>query len=106
MTHAEGIQTFLKAFYPLDEPRFHCIDIPGHKVEAIDSNGAGDMFAGAVLYCLSQGQSLEDGAKFGCYAASKVVRHVGPRLSKEEYKKIKVNYFYLLKKYSDKLLRA
>jgi len=31
MTHAEGIQTFLKAFYPLDEPRFHCIDIPGHK---------------------------------------------------------------------------
>ena len=69
------------------------IDIPGHKVEAIDSNGAGDMFAGAVLYCLSQGQSLEDGAKFGCYAASKVVSHVGPRLSKEEYKKIKVNYF-------------
>ncbi len=31
MTHAQGIQTFLKAFYPLDEPRFHCIDIPGHK---------------------------------------------------------------------------
>jgi hypothetical protein len=22
---------FLKAFYPLDEPRFHCVDIPGHK---------------------------------------------------------------------------
>ena len=26
---AEGV--FLKAFYPLDEPRFHCVDIPGHK---------------------------------------------------------------------------
>jgi hypothetical protein len=24
-------QVFLKAFYPLDEPRFHCVDIPGHK---------------------------------------------------------------------------
>ena len=22
---------FVKAFYPLDEPRFHCIDIPGHR---------------------------------------------------------------------------
>ncbi len=22
---------FLKAFYPLDEPRFHCVDIPGHR---------------------------------------------------------------------------
>ena len=22
---------FLKAFYPLDEPRFYCVDIPGHK---------------------------------------------------------------------------
>ena len=27
----ESNDTFLKAFYPLDEPRFHCIDIPGHK---------------------------------------------------------------------------
>lgn len=24
-------EVFLKAFYPLDEPRFHCVDIPGHK---------------------------------------------------------------------------
>lgn len=22
---------YLKAFYPLDEPRFYCVDIPGHK---------------------------------------------------------------------------
>ena len=22
---------YLKAFYPLDEPRFHCVDIPGHR---------------------------------------------------------------------------
>ncbi|MFL2669513.1 MAG: ricin-type beta-trefoil lectin domain protein [Alphaproteobacteria bacterium] len=28
-TRAENV--FLKAFYPLDEPRFLCIDIPGHK---------------------------------------------------------------------------
>lgn len=28
---AQSAQAFLKAFYPLDEPRFHCVDIPGHK---------------------------------------------------------------------------
>ena len=28
-SRAENV--FLKAFYPLDEPRFLCIDIPGHK---------------------------------------------------------------------------
>ena len=50
------------------------------------------MFAGAVLYSLSQGKSLEEGAKFGCYAASKIVSRIGPRLSKEDYKQIKENY--------------
>ena len=68
-------------------------NIPGIKVKAIDSNGAGDMFAGAVLYCIASGSSLEKGAIFGCYAASKVVGSVGPRLIKEEYLKIKNNFF-------------
>lgn len=26
----EGV-VFVKAFYPLDEPRFHCVDVPGHR---------------------------------------------------------------------------
>ncbi len=30
-TTARAEPVFLKAFYPLDEPRFHCVDIPGHK---------------------------------------------------------------------------
>ena len=68
-------------------------NIPGIKVNAIDSNGAGDMFAGAVLYCITSGSSLEKGALFGCYAASKVVGNVGPRLIKDEYRKIKDSFF-------------
>ena len=68
-------------------------NIPGIKVNAIDSNGAGDMFAGAVLYCITSGSSLEKGAIFGCYAASKVVGNIGPRLIKDEYAKIKHNFF-------------
>ncbi|MBK20272.1 MAG: hypothetical protein CMM52_15685 [Rhodospirillaceae bacterium] len=30
-SNALADNVFLKAFYPLDEPRFHCVDIPGHK---------------------------------------------------------------------------
>ena len=36
--------------------------------------------------------TIEEGAKFGCYAASKVVINVGPRLPKEEHREIKFNY--------------
>ena len=68
-------------------------NIPGIKIKAIDSNGAGDMFAGAVLYSITSGLSLEKGAMFGCYSASKVVSNVGPRLIKEEYLEIKNNFF-------------
>ncbi|MED5579386.1 MAG: RICIN domain-containing protein [Nitrospinota bacterium] len=32
-------KVFLKAFYALDEPRFHCVDIPGHK-ERVKLNAA------------------------------------------------------------------
>ena len=63
--------------------------IPGIKVKAIDTNGAGDMFAGAVLNSLNDEKSLEESAKFGCFAASKIVQNSGPRLTREEYQEIK-----------------
>jgi sugar/nucleoside kinase (ribokinase family) len=65
----------------------------GLKVSAIDTNGAGDMFAGAVLHSLCEGKSLKEAAQFGCIAGSKKVESFGPRLKKEEYLEIKDNYF-------------
>lgn len=52
-------------------------------VDAVDSNGAGDMFAGAYLYALSQGGSHADAASLACRAASHVVAQFGPRLPAE-----------------------
>ena len=66
--------------------------VPGIKVEAIDTNGAGDMFAGAVMNAISESKSLEESARFGCFAASKTVQSSGPRLTSEEYKKIKETF--------------
>ena len=59
-------------------------EVGGFAANAIDSNGAGDMFAGGALYLLAKGQNPEKAAKFGCFLASKGVENIGPRL---EYKK-------------------
>ena len=57
-----------------------CDQVPGVPVQAIDTNGAGDLFAGGVLYGLSHGYSSLDAARLGCYAAAQVVTRFGPRL--------------------------
>ena len=57
-----------------------CDQVPGVPVQAIDTNGAGDLFAGGVLYGLSHGYTPLDAARLGCYAAAQVVTRFGPRL--------------------------
>ncbi len=59
--------------------------IPTTKVNAIDTNGAGDMFAGAMLYGITTGLSYERSAQFANLAASQLVQHYGPRLKAEGY---------------------
>jgi len=56
------------------------IDIESYNVKAIDSNGAGDMFAGAFLYGITNGHSYANAGKIASLAASKVVSKFGPRL--------------------------
>lgn len=62
------------------------INISATPVKALDTNGAGDMFAGAFLYSLSQGQDFETAGKLACKAAAQVVSQYGPRLAPEQYK--------------------
>lgn len=64
------------------------IDIEPYEVDAIDTNGAGDMFAGAFLYGITNGHSLAGSAKLASLASSKVVGQYGPRLSWAEMKEI------------------
>lgn len=54
--------------------------IPGRSVKAVDTNGAGDMFAGAFLYGRQQHWSFAEAARFAVYAASHLVTQFGPRL--------------------------
>ena len=59
--------------------------VPGEAVEAIDTNGAGDMFAGAFLYAITHGHNYATAAKLANHAASLVVSQYGPRLRPEQH---------------------
>ena len=61
-------------------------------IQAIDTNGAGDMFAGSFLYSLLQNDDLKTCAEFANYGASKVVETFGPRLTKDMYHEVLNNF--------------
>ncbi len=64
------------------------IEIKPRKVEAIDTLGAGDMFAGAMLYGLSQGMSFHHAGDLAAQAAAKIVTQYGPRLRAEQTREL------------------
>ena len=55
-------------------------EVAGFAVEAIDTTGAGDIYAGACLHGLSLGMAEPQAARFGNYAAAALVRQYGARL--------------------------
>lgn len=57
--------------------------VGGFPVKAIDTNGAGDAFAGGVLHALCQGESAEKSAHWGNYLASQIVSIHGARLQND-----------------------
>jgi sugar/nucleoside kinase (ribokinase family) len=59
--------------------------VPGVNATAVDTNGAGDMFAGTFLYALCQGKSYAEAAKMANRAAAMVVSQYGPRLKPEQH---------------------
>jgi sugar/nucleoside kinase (ribokinase family) len=64
------------------------IDIEPYPTTAIDSNGAGDMFAGAFLFGITNGHSYASSGKLASMASSKIVSQFGPRLKWHEAKDI------------------
>ena len=61
---------------------------PAESISPLDTNGAGDMYAGSFMHAYLQGNNIQDCASFSNYASSKVVETFGPRLSSDGYKKV------------------
>ena len=68
------------------------IHTPKANIEPVDTNGAGDMFAGCFMYALLQDNDLKSCAEFANYGASKVVETFGPRLTQRSYKEVLNNF--------------
>lgn len=56
------------------------LTVGGHRVEVVDTTGAGDLYAAGVLYGLTRGMSARDAAMLGTFASARVVTRMGPRL--------------------------
>lgn len=64
------------------------IQIEPYKVKAIDTNGAGDMFAGAFMYGVTHGHSYAEAGKLASLASSRIVSQFGPRMEKQQAGKV------------------
>jgi len=64
----------------------------GADAKAIDTNGAGDMFAGAFLYAITSGKSYAWAASLANDCAARVVAQFGPRLNSSDFDNIKSKF--------------
>lgn len=55
--------------------------VPAHKVEAIDTTAAGDVFNGALAIAWSEGKTLQDAVQFACEVAAISVTRLGAQSS-------------------------
>jgi sugar/nucleoside kinase (ribokinase family) len=67
------------------------ISIQPNAVTALDSNGAGDNFAGAFMFAITAGHSWTVAGKLASKISSQVVSQFGPRLDAADYLKIKAD---------------
>jgi len=64
-----------------DGEQYH--EIAPFAVKAIDTNGAGDLFAGSFLYALTQGLPENIAGNIASFASSRLVTAFGPRLNEQ-----------------------
>jgi sugar/nucleoside kinase (ribokinase family) len=65
------------------------IDVEPHPINALDTTGAGDMFAGAFLYAITNGYDMASAGLLASKTSSTVVGQYGPRLQQSEMHLIK-----------------
>ncbi len=59
------------------------IDVAPHPVQAVDTNGAGDLFAGAFLYGVTQGLGCEVAGRLASLGSATLVTRFGARLDRD-----------------------
>ena len=96
---SESLKQYTKTFAITDGAN-GAITFDGHTLnqfrgidaKAIDTNGAGDMFAGAFLYAITSGKGYAWAAGLANDCAARVVAQFGPRLEASEFNVIKAKF--------------
>jgi len=76
-----------KGAIAFDGQTMHVIE--PNEVSAIDTNGAGDMFAGAFMYAITHGHDFSAAGRLASAASAQVVSQFGPRLNAEQHAPLK-----------------
>jgi sugar/nucleoside kinase (ribokinase family) len=71
-------------------------EVAAQPVKALDTNGAGDMFAGAFLYAVTHGHSHVEAAQLANLAAAQVVSQYGNRLTPAVMADVKARFGQLI----------
>ncbi|MCL1623460.1 adenosine kinase [Moraxella sp. Tifton1] len=67
------------------------ISVPSMTIDkVVDTNGAGDNYAGAFLYALTRNHAPDLCGQLAAHVAASVVAQFGPRLTSQEYQAIKM----------------
>ena len=81
--HAENVALTLGENGSLVMHGGEAYTIDGLSVKAIDTTGAGDMYAGALLYGITNGMTWRQAGHLASHAASRVVSQMGARLDQK-----------------------
>ncbi|WP_237607486.1 adenosine kinase [Roseimaritima sediminicola] len=81
--HAENVAMTLGPAGSIVMHQNEVIRIPGVPCQAIDTTGAGDMYAGAFLYAITNGMDWQQAGTLASHAASRIVSQMGARLDQK-----------------------
>lgn len=81
--HSENVALTLGAGGSLLMHDGDLIPIEGVDVDAIDTTGAGDMYAGALLYGITNGMTWKESGHLASHAAARIVSQLGARMERK-----------------------
>jgi sugar/nucleoside kinase (ribokinase family) len=80
--HADNVALTLGANGSIIMHEDEVIPIEGMEAEAVDTTGAGDMYAAGVLYGITNGLTWKQAGHLGSHAAARIVSQLGARLGR------------------------
>ena len=78
--HCENVAMTLGAQGSIVMHGGEALSVEGVQVSALDTTGAGDMYAGALLYGITNNMNWQQAGKLASHAAARVVAQMGARL--------------------------